>query len=309
VKKETWACCRSCVARSMAVQAFVPADIEVALGRRYAVTDPIPAAGQGAVFRATRLFQPDTAANHDVVALKLRLHRPEMGVPSEMATVEQISDPCLSKLIEYGDCDVAGRHARYAAWEFIEGQPLSTHLKSGPLTESEVIEIGRDVSAAIAAIWSKRIVHGDIKPSNIILRPSGGAALIDLGSSRYFAYDDSPAARVPLGTAGYLSPEQARGEKNLSYASDIFSLGVVLLESLLGRHPTDHQQSALAYGIRASGGMIAANAGFVCQLDKMLSARPVFRPVAANLSRVFQSLLERMAEDFTNDQPLQRRRA
>lgn len=291
----------------MAVQAFVPSEIELALGRRYHVDGPI-AAGQGSVFRATRFFRPDAGADHAAVVLKLRPHHPGMSVPPETGIIEQISNPCLARLIEYGDCDVAGKHARYAAWDFIDGQPLSTRLKSGPLLETETTELGRDLSAAIAAIWSQRIVHGDINPSNIMLRDTGGAVLLDLGASSCFGHDSSPAARMAPGRSGYMSPEQARGEKNLSYASDIFSLGIVMLESLLGRHPTDHQQSALAYGMRASGGMVEGNAGLVCQLDKMLSARPAFRPVPANLSRVLQSLLDRMAEQFAGDELLRQRR-
>src|SRR5208283_3791169 len=287
----------------MAVQGyicqFVPADIEAALGRRYIIGPEMAASGQGSVFRATRTSRPDGTAANDVVALKLYFYRRRNDrVQPEITATENFSHPNLARLIEHGYCDVAGRHTRYVAWEFIDGRPLSVLLRDGRLLEPEVLAIGRDVSSAIAEIWSRRIVHGDIKPSNIMLRNSGGymmlgsvdnAVLIDLGAARYLDQgnirtlgpldpNDRRSARKPIGTWGYFSPEQIRGAKALSCASDVFSLGVVMLECLLGRHPTDYDQSALADGIRASGGRLAASVSFLYVLDRMLSARPTLRP-------------------------------
>jgi serine/threonine protein kinase len=295
---------------------FVPADIDAALGRRYSVGPEIAVGGQGTVFRATRTSRPDGTATHDVVALKLHFdRRRNIRVQPEITAMENVSHPNLARLIEHGYCDVAGRHTRYVAWEFIDGQSLSDRLKSGRLLESEVLGIGRDVSVAIAEIWSRRIVHGDIKPSNIMLRNSGGhmmfgsadsAVLIDLGAAKYLDQgnistlrppdrdDRRRSARRTIGTWGYFSPEQIRGTKALSCASDVFSLGVVMLQCLLGRHPTDSDQTALADGIRASGGRLAASVGLLCTLDMMLSPLPAFRPKPAELSRRFQSLLQTM---------------
>jgi serine/threonine protein kinase len=296
---------------------FGSAEIEAALDRRFIVGPEIAVGGQGAVFSATRISRPDGTPANDVVALKLHLHpSQEIRVQREITAMQNVSHPTLARMIEHGCCDVGGKHTRYVAWEFINGQPLSIQLKNGPLLESEVLAIGRDVSAAIAEIWSQRIVHGDIKPSNIMVRNTGGcmmigsvysAVLIDLGGarylnqentramlrpSRYFGRDDTVAALKPFGTPGYFSPEQIRGITGLSCASDIFSLGVVLLQCLLGRHPTAYDQSALADGIQASGGRLASSGGLLCALDKMLSARPTFRPTPAELGRRFQSLRE-----------------
>ncbi|MFI5117361.1 MAG: serine/threonine-protein kinase [Terriglobales bacterium] len=295
---------------------FVPADIDAALGGRYIVGPEIAVGGQGTVFRATRTSRPDGTAANDVVALKLYFdRRRNIRVQPEITAMENVSHPNLARLIEHGDCDVAGRHTRYVAWEFIDGQPLSVQLKSGRLLESEVLAIGRDVSAAIAEIWSRRIVHGDIKPSNIMLRNSGGpikfgavdsAVLIDLGVARNLDQgnvrnldrSDRRSPGRPIGTWGYFSPEQIRGTKALSCASDVFSLGVVMLQCLLGRHPTDSDQTALADGIRASGGRLAANVGLLCALDMMLSPLPTFRPNPAELSHRFQSLRQTMQAEF-----------
>lgn len=289
---------------SMAVHPFEPADIEAALGGRYSIGREIAVGGQGVIFKATRISQPDGTAADDVVALKLNLHpEQEIRVQREISAVENISHPGLARLIEHGYCDVAGRHTRYVAWEFVEGQPLSHRLRiGGRLLDSEVLPIGRDVAAAIAAIWSRRMVHGDIKPSNIMLRDSGGAVLIDLGAARDSEHDNTIDARRPFGTWGYFSPEQARGEM-VSCASDIFSLGVVMLECLLGRHPTSCHQSGLDEGFRATSFKLGANPSLLGMMDKMLSQRPTFRPIPADLSRYFQYLQQRMEADSAAGAP------
>jgi serine/threonine-protein kinase len=281
------------------VYRFGPADIQAALGERYSVGPEIAVGGQGAIFRAIRASRPDGTPANDLVALKLHFYRrQDIRAQREIIAMEKISHPNLARLIEHGHCDVAGRHTRYVAWEFIEGQPLSVRLKNGPLLESEVLALGRDVSAAIAEIWSRHIVHGDIKPSNIMLRDSGTAVLIDLGAARYLDQGGAPDTLNPLGTLGYFSPEQIRGKRALSCASDVFSLGVVMLQCLLGRHPTDYHQSPLTDGIRASGERLAASVGLLSTLDKMLVASPTFRPSPAELNRRFQRLQQRMEAGF-----------
>lgn len=282
---------------------FVPAEIEAALGHGFVVGPEIAVGGQGAVYKATRTSRPDGTAANDVVALKLHLyHSQDIRAQREITAMENISHPNLPRLIEHGYCEVAGRETRYVAWEFIAGQTLGDRLKSeGKLLESEVLPIGRDVAAAITEIWSRRIVHGDINPSNIMLRDSGGAVLIDLGAARHLKQDNSPAARRPCGTWGYLSPEQGRAESGLTCASDTFSLGIVMLQSLLGRHPTDYHQHPLAEGIRASGGRLAVSYGLLCTLDEMLSVRPSFRPTPEELGNRFQRLQQMMEEEYAKN--------
>ena len=295
---------------------FVPADVDAALGGRYIVGSEIAVGGQGTVFRATRTSRPDGTAANDVVALKLYFDRRQLPIQPEITAMENVSHLNLARLIEHGYCDVAGRHTRYVVWEFIEGQPLSVQLRSGRLLESEVLAIGRDVAAAIAEIWSRRVVHADIKPSNIMLRNSDdgdimfgsvdSAVLIDLGVARNLDQSnirtldrrDRRSAPRPMGTWGYFSPEQIRGTKALSCASDVFSLGVVMLQCLLGKHPTDDDQTAITDGIRASGGRVAASVGLLCALDMMLSPLPAFRPNPAELSHRFQSLRQTMQAEF-----------
>jgi len=294
----------------MSFEELVPALIEAALGRRYTVGPQIAVGGQGVVFRATRTSGPDHTAANDLVALKLYFYPGQaIRIQREIAAMESLSHPALARLVEHGYCEIAGKRTRYIACEFIEGQSLKQRLNiGGRLLESELLPIARDISAAIAALWSRRIVHGDIKPSNIMLRDSGGAVLIDLGILRSFEEENAirplrpvssfaPEQIRPWGTPGYFSPEQARGEM-LSCASDIFSLGIVMLESLQGWHPTNYDQSALADGIRASGRKLDVSTGLLSLLDKMLLPTPRSRGKLTKLSSYFQMLQQKLEEQF-----------
>ena len=293
----------------MTFRTFVPAEIEAALDRRYVVGQQIAVGGQGAVFAATRNSRRDGTAANDAVALKLHFDpRQAIRVEREVTALENLSHPNLARLIEYGHCYVADRKTRYIAYEFIEGNTLRQRLKTGGrLMESEVLPIGRDIAAAIAVLWSQKIVHGDIKPSNIMLRESGEAVLIDLGILSFFEEDRATRPLRPVsnfaperwGSAGYLSPEQARGEK-LTCASDIFSLGVVMLECLQGWHPTNGSQSALAHGIQPGELRLDITPGLRNVLDKMVLATPGSRGNVTKLSSYFQVLLERTASELAS---------
>lgn len=295
----------------MIPQTYVPAEIEAALDQRYTVGHNIATGGQGTVFRATRTACIDGTPSDDSVALKLYFDPTQaFRVQREVTAMENLSHPNLARLLEHGYCYISGRKTLYIAYEFIEGQSLKQRLKlGGRLLESEVLPIGRDISCAIAALWSHRIVHGDIKPGNIMLKESGGAVLIDLGILR-FAEDYrasrsltpidrfSPARARSWGTPGYLSPEQARGER-FYCSSDIFSLGIVLLECLQGWHPTNSDQGALAGGIKASGRRLGASPALLSVLDKMLLPTPRERGRLSKLSGYFQVLEERIQEQYS----------
>jgi len=295
---------------------FEPAQIQEALGGRYAVGSRIARGGQGVVFRATRNLSPDGVATNDDIALKMYFQSGQsVRVKREIDAMEQIAHPNLAKLVEHGYCEVAGQPTQFLAWQFIQGLPLNRHLRGGPLLESEVLAIGCDIAAAIAEIWSRQIVHGDIKPPNIMLPHPGSyimtgavntAVLIDLGVATYLNLENSRGsleprslarARLlamsrPAGTMGYFSPEQLGGVKALTCASDVFSLGVVMLQCLLGRHPTDYDQNALAQGIPASNTRVPASAPLLGILNRMLAVSPTSRPNPADLSRQLRALRE-----------------
>jgi eukaryotic-like serine/threonine-protein kinase len=139
--------------------------------------------------------------------------------------------------------------AHFIATEFIEGQTLRQVIASGSLKMSEALDVVIQSASALAAAHTAGIVHRDIKPENIMLRPDGYVKVLDFGlakQSREQAFNtttDSPTlARVStnpgvvMGTASYMSPEQARGQR-VDARTDVWSLGVVLYEMIAGRLP------------------------------------------------------------------------
>ena len=123
----------------------------------------------------------------------------------------------------------------YFTMEMIAGETLNTRLTRGPLSAAETAALGRDVLAALGAAHAQSIIHRDVKPSNIFL-DDGRAKLGDFGIARVLETTDPTLTTPgkPIGTPTYMSPEQSRGEP-VTPASDIYSAGLVLFESLTGR--------------------------------------------------------------------------
>lgn len=137
----------------------------------------------------------------------------------------------------------------FIAYEFVEGRTLRQRLQDSKPSWQEAVGIGAEIAAALNAAHNAGIIHRDIKPENVMLRADGLVKVLDFGIAKRF---DLPTADVSdsnltnqfnatlaglvLGTPGYLSPEQARGEKEIDASTDIFSLGLVMYEMLAG-HP------------------------------------------------------------------------
>ena len=156
--------------------------------------------------------------------------------------------------------NIAGIHgveeqddAKYLILEYVEGETLEDRLDRGPLPIDDALELAVQIAAGVEAAHEAGVVHRDLKPANIIITPDGAAKVLDFGLARADTADVSsvspdaetlttPAARSPtvegaiLGTAAYMSPEQARGRR-VDKRTDIWSFGVILFEMLSGRSP------------------------------------------------------------------------
>jgi len=136
------------------------------------------------------------------------------------------------------------------ATEFVEGETLRQRLSHSQLTISESLNIAIQVADALSAAHKVGIVHRDIKPENIMLRPDGYVKILDFGLAKLAEMSNTISADeavtkqvrtgsgVVMGTAGYMSPEQARG-KEVDTRSDVFSLGAVMYEMISGAKPFD----------------------------------------------------------------------
>ena len=190
--------------------------------------------GMAMLWRVTR---PDLPAP---VLMKV----PRIGEGADPAAIvsfemEQMIMPKLSgihvpKFVAAGDFSAQP----YLAMEEIEGATLLPRLSQLPLPYAEVAEIGVKLATALDDLHSQHVVHLDIKPSNIMFRPTGEAVLLDFGLSHHDQLPDlmQEEFRLPFGTAPYMSPEQLRGIRN-DPRSDLFALGVLLYFFSTGVRP------------------------------------------------------------------------
>ncbi len=170
----------------------------------------------------------------------------------EAYAASALNHPCIITIYEVGQVELDGNPLHYIAYELIEGQTLRERLRQSRLDWTEVVGIAIQIAEALRAAHAAGIIHRDIKPENVMLRADGRVKVLDFGIAKRFdaptldeTNSENPAAPVAanstltgglLGTLNYLSPEQARGE-GIDARTDIFALGMMLYEMLVGRHP------------------------------------------------------------------------
>jgi serine/threonine protein kinase len=179
---------------------------------------------------ALKFLPPELAADQEA---SRRLQR-------EAETIALLNHPNICTIYEIEEHE--GR--RFIAMERVDGTNLKLHMTRKTLTDSEVVDIARQVAAALQAAHESGVVHRDIKPANIMIGPAGQVKVLDFGLARRFKMPDTGEITMygstipgrPLGTANYMAPERIL-QGPLDPRSDLFSLGVVIYEMATGRLP------------------------------------------------------------------------
>ena len=240
------------------VRAVTVADASLS---HYRITSLLGSGGMGEVYRAT-----DTRLGRDV-ALKL-LPADVAGDAERLARFERearllaaLNHPGIAHVYGFEMAARAdGSTAHFLAMELVEGEELAERLRRGSIPFDEALVIAKQIAEALEEAHEKGIVHRDLKPANIKLTPDGKVKVLDFGLAKAYSGDaasgpsaetsQSPTlihtgtrADVILGTAAYMSPEQARG-RAIDKRSDIWAFGVVLFEMLTGRRPFDGETTS-----------------------------------------------------------------
>lgn len=205
---------------------------------RYKLTERVGLGGMAEVYRAEDNVLGRT------VAVKVML--PQYAADptftkrfrQEAASAANLQSPYIVSIYDWG----LDGETYYIVMEFLRGTDLKTAIKErGAINQRKAAEIGSQVAQALSVAHAGGIIHRDIKPQNIMIQPDGNIKVMDFGIARAGDAGLSQTATV-LGTAHYASPEQAQG-KELTGASDIYSLGVVLYEATTGKLPFDGQDA------------------------------------------------------------------
>ena len=229
----------------------------------YEVVGPIGAGGMGEVYKAK-----DTRLDRNVaikVLLDLFAADPERlaRFEREAKTLAALNHPNIAGIYGLEESD----GIRALVMELVEGEGLSQRIARGPIPLDEALPIAKQIAEALEAAHEQGIIHRDLKPANIKLRPDGTIKVLDFGLAKIAepsvlsnanaaALSMSPTITSPalvsgvgvlLGTAAYMSPEQARG-KSADKRSDIWAFGCVLYEMLTGRQAFDGESVAETLG-------------------------------------------------------------
>ncbi len=205
----------------------------LSLGGRYRLDERIASGGMGDVWRGTDEVLGRTVAVK--ILLPALLDEPGFAerFRGEARTMATLNHPGVVDVYDYG----SDQHVAFLVMEYVEGDALSRTLsRVGRLTPARTMALVAQAADALHAAHANGIVHRDVKPGNLLVRPNGTLVLTDFGIARSALVGQLTVAGAVLGTASYISPEQAAGDV-ATPASDVYALGVVAYQCLSGHRP------------------------------------------------------------------------
>ncbi len=212
----------------------------------YEILSPLGAGGMGEVYLATDSKLDRQVAIKVLPDAMTRDAERVARFQREAKVLASLNHPSIAAIHGFDDAD----GTRLLVMEYVEGETLAQRLKNGALPVEDALDVAKQMAEALEAAHEKGVIHRDLKPANIMIREDGRVKVLDFGLAKAMADEPSGAANadsptitanytrpgVILGTAAYMSPEQARG-RPLDKRTDIWSFGCVLFECLGGSRP------------------------------------------------------------------------
>ncbi|USN98775.1 MAG: tetratricopeptide repeat protein [Phycisphaeraceae bacterium] len=224
--------------------------------RGYRVLGLLGEGGMGAVYEAEQ-ERPHRRVALKVIRSGLVTRSLLARFRREAEVLGRLNHPGIAQIYEVGVGEAGGRQLPYLAMELVEGVSVTAYAEANKLGTRDRLELACRICEAVEHAHQRGVIHRDLKPANILVDASGRPKILDFGVARLTDSDvlvttlQTEAGQI-VGTAGYMSPEQATGNPDdLDTRSDIYSLGVVIFELLAGRLPISVERLPLPDAIRA----------------------------------------------------------
>ncbi|MFC1724291.1 protein kinase [candidate division KSB1 bacterium] len=222
-----------------------PTDVQMPAVSHYKLLEKIGEGGMGTVYKAE-----DTKLKREVAVKFLPRHISSDNVSRERFRIEaraaaSLNHQNIATIYEIGETE----GETYIAMEYVKGQSLKEKVNAGPMKLGKAIDTAVQIAEGLEEAHEKGVIHRDIKSSNIMITEKGRAKITDFGLAKMPSSTFETREGTVLGTAAYMSPQQARGEE-VDHLTDIWSLGVVLFEMLTGDLPFKGEyEQAVLYSI------------------------------------------------------------
>jgi eukaryotic-like serine/threonine-protein kinase len=200
---------------------------------RYRVLERLGGGGAGVVYKAEDLKLGRTVALKFLSTYRSGNEADKRRFLREARASSVLDHPNICTVYEIDETE---DERLFIAMSFCEGETLKQRIERGPLPLLEAVHLAAQIAAGLAAAHAKGIVHRDVKPANVMVMPDGRVKIVDFGIAKLADQSRLTRDGTAVGTAGYMSPEQIRGEA-IDARVDVWALGVVLYEMIAGRAP------------------------------------------------------------------------
>ena len=229
------------VSMTKTLKASINLPSQTILGK-YEILGELGRGGMGVVYKAEDTRLKRTVALKFLPAELTKNQEAKDRFSQEAQAAAALEHPNICTVYEVDEAE----GQTFIAMSYVEGQSLKDKLKEGPIASDEAANITLQVAKGLKEAHEKGIIHRDIKPANIMITEKGQAKITDFGLAKLSWGTDLTKSPTIMGTVAYMSPEQARGEE-VDHRTDIWSLGVILYEMLVGERPfqKSHEQALI----------------------------------------------------------------